>query len=132
MTINSLRTSVGGVYTLTFSGATTIASGGVLIEGTAAASVTFAGAGPITSSSGELILNPAGTATGKLLTLSTPIVDPDANTHLNLIKAQSGTARRRALPILRSSIDSSSLPCSGVLFCLLHSASLRCDRECLY
>src|SRR5207248_1616075 len=45
VTINSLRTDAGGVYTLTFSGATTIASGGVLIEGTTTSTVTFAGAG---------------------------------------------------------------------------------------
>jgi autotransporter-associated beta strand protein len=89
VTINSLRTAVGGVYTLSFSGAVNIASGGVLIEGSTASSVTFAGAGPITSSSGELILNSAGAS--KLLTISASIADPDGSTHLNLIKTQAGT-----------------------------------------
>ncbi len=98
VTINSLRTAANGSFTVSFSGLTTIASGGVLIQGNAIGStITFAGAGGITSGTTDLILDLAGNSgtSIKQLTITTPIVDrvdPDTTVHpVGITKTQSGT-----------------------------------------
>ena len=80
LTINSLRTNAAGSYTVNTTGLLTIASGGILAQGTFGSggtatpeTLTFSGTGAVTSGTTDLIITGPGSA--KTIVFAIPIQD---------------------------------------------------------